>query len=186
MKRILFSVLAVTCIYITGCCSIPRVASYKELYSIAKEEKKKKGSFNKSKVVLIKDFRGHEISGQNLAAFKEKVEKYISDHPDLNETAKNNLRELKVTAGTAKEEVKLLLGEPDRVNIDKKDLTCQTWIYRTDKNSTFTVIFLPVFFGHEEYFLYFKDSALALIERHYLEQTFYSSGSGTSVQAARY
>ena len=183
MRKILPAILVLSCIYITGCCSVPRVASCKQLYSIAKEEKKIKGRFSKSKIALIKDFRGKEVFEENITALKEKVENYISSHTDLNETAKNNLRKLKVTDGAPKEEVKLLLGEPDKVvKTEKKDTASEIWIYRTSKPSTFTIILLPVFFGHEEYYLYFKDSALTLIERHYLAQTFYASDSGMGLQ----
>jgi len=184
MKKILFSILILFCIYISGCCSIPRVASYKQLYSFAKEEKKIKGSFGKSKIVSIKDFRENEVFDENIIALKEMVEKYISSHTDLNGSTKNNLRELKVTEGAAGEEVKLLLGEPDKVvKTGKKTyITSEIWIYKINKSSTFTIIFLPVFFGHEEYYLYFKDNVLTLIERHYLEQTFYASDSGMGLQ----
>jgi len=182
MRKISLLVSVLFCVYITGCCSIPRVTSYQQLYSIAKEEKKIKAGFSKTKIVLIKDFRENEAYDENITALKEKVEKYISGHTDLNESTKNNLRELKVTEGAAKEEVKLLLGEPDKVvKTDKKDIASEIWSYRINKRSIFTIVFLPIFFGHEEYYLYFKDSTLTFIERHYLEQTFYSSGSGMGV-----
>ena len=183
MKRILFSVLIFFCLYLAGCCSIPRVANYKQLYSIAKEEKKTKGKFSKSKIVLTKDLRENEVFNQDIALLKEKVERYISGHADLSEPTKSNLRELRVTEGATKEEVKLLLGEPDKVmKSDKEDIASEIWIYRTNKSSTFTIVFIPVFFGHEKYYLYFKDNLLTLIERYYLEQTFYASDSNMGLQ----
>jgi hypothetical protein len=171
---------------ISGCCSVPRADSYKQLYSYTKEEKTTKGKFGfKTKATLIKDFRENEAFAENITALKEKVEKYISTHTDLNELTKNYLRELKVTEGATKEEVKLLLGEPDKViKPGKKDGACETWIYATSKRSTFTVIFLPVFFGHEKHYLYFKDDILTLIERHYLEQVFSASDSNMGLMGS--
>ena len=188
MKKILFLILILFCIYITGCCSIPRVASYKQLYSFTKQEKRiKRGFGGKSKVISIKDFRENEMYDEHIAALKEEVEKYISNHTDLNEATKNNLRELKVIQGATKEEVKLLLGEPDKlVKIGKKaDIASEIWIYKINKRSVFTIVFPPVFFGQEKYYLYFKDNILTLIERHYLEQTFYSSGSGMGLERSK-
>jgi len=182
MRKIFFTILGLFCIYLTGCCSIPRVDTYKQIYSITREEKNIKKGFGKRKIVLIKDFRENEAFDEDIAALKEKVEKYISSHPDLSETAKNNLRELKVTEAQTKEEVELLLGQPDKVvKKEEKDIASEIWIYQTSHKSVFTIVFLPVFFGHEEYYLYFKDNILTLIEGHYLEQTFYASGSGMGV-----
>ncbi len=185
MKKVLFLLLILFCIYISGCCSIPRADNYKQLYSFTKEKKKIKGRFGaQSKVISIKDFRENETYDENIAALRERIEKYISSHADLNEAAKNNLRELKVAEGATKEEVKLLLGEPDKVAKigEKVDTATEIWIYQTSKSSIFTIVFLPVFFGREEYYLYFKDNILTLIERHYLEQTFYASDSGMGLQ----
>ncbi|MBM3245792.1 MAG: hypothetical protein FJZ13_00475 [Candidatus Omnitrophica bacterium] len=178
MKKILLLVLAVFCIGMAGCCSIPRTLNYKELYSFTRKEEKIKRKFGGSySAISIKDFRENERYDEEMAAFKEKVEQYILSHPDLSESAKNNLRQFKVSAGASTEEVELLLGKPDRVAVNKADNTGQVWIYKINKRSDFTVIFLPVFFGHEQYYLYFKDNLLALIERHYLEQTFSATDS---------
>lgn len=142
---------------------------------------------NRTKVTSIRDFREREAFDQDINALKEKVEQYISCRSDLNEATKNNLRELKVTGGSSKEDVELLLGEPDKIikNRKKDNLTYEAWIYKTNKRSIFTVIFLPLFFGHEKYSLYFQDNALALIERHYLEQTFSASDSGMGLRGER-
>jgi len=167
-----------------GCCSIPRVHTYKELYSFTKQEKVKKGGFaSKNKVTLIVDFRGNKVFDEDVVALKESVKKYISAHAGLSEPAKNNLQELRVTEGLTKEEIKLLLGEPDKIIVSGKGFSTgsEIWIYATSKKSTFTIIVLPVYFGHEKYYLYFKDNALALIERHYLEQTFSSTDSGVGL-----
>ena len=181
MKKILVLILILSCICISGCWSLPRVASYKELYSFTKEEKNIKGGFgSKRKVVLVKDFRGNEMYDEDMTAFKEKVEKYISSHADLSEPEKNNLRELRVSKGTAKEEVLLLLGKPNKV-IRLNNKACaasEIWIYRTNKRITFIIIVIPVFFTHEGYYLYFEDNILTAIERHSLEETVTTSGIG--------
>ena len=177
MRRILLSILVLFCIYITGCCSIPRVTSYKQLNIFTKQESKSKGRFSsRAKIVSIKDFRENEVLNKDIKTLKEKVEKYISSHADLNESIKNGLRGLRVTEGANKEEVELLLGEPDGiVKKDKEvDAASQVWTYQINKRSVFTIIFLPVYFGHEQYYLYFKDNILTRIERHYLGQTFHA------------
>jgi hypothetical protein len=164
---------------------MPRADTYAQLYSFTKEEKKIKGGISGSrKLVLIKDFRENERYDEDIAALKEEVEEYISRHPDLAEATKNNLRELRITAGAAQKEISLLLGKPDRVieSGDKAGAASEIWIYRINKSSIFTVIVIPVFFTQEAYYLYFKDTVLTKIERHYLEQTFETSGIGLNVQ----
>lgn len=184
MKRIKFAILILFCIAISGCCSLPGVANYSKLYSLTKEEKKIKGGFGgKKKVILIKDFRENEMYDENITALKEEAEKYISLHTDLSEQTKNNLRELIVTAGATEEEVKLLLGEPDKVikQENKTGTRSEMWIYKINKTDVFTIFIIPLFFPHQAYYLYFKDNVLTAIERHYLEQTFQSTDSGVGL-----
>lgn len=181
MKKILFSLLISACISIAGCCSIPRTADYKQLFSFTKEEKKIKGGLGAKRLVSIKDFRENDRLDEDIAALKKRIEGYIASNAGLNESAKNNLRELKAAEGLTVDEVRLLLGEPDRV-IKTDKTRPEIWIYKINKRSTFTIIFLPVFFGHEEYRLYFKDNILILIERHYLKQTFSASDSGMGLE----
>lgn len=148
---------------------MPTAAKYSQIYSFTREEKKVKGGFgSKRKVVSVKDFREIAMYAEDITALKEEIEKYIVAHPDLSESTKNNLRELKVTAGAAKEEVKLLLGEPDKVT---KTSTSEIWIYRINRIRAFTVFIIPVCFVHEGYYLHFKDNALLAIERHSLQQS---------------
>jgi hypothetical protein len=166
-KSTSFPVLILSCLFLSG-CSIPSAARYTQLYSLTKEEKKvSSGLGGKRKVVLIKDFRENEMYEEDLAALKEEVEKYIASHPDLSEAAKNNLRALKVAEGATKEEVKLLLGEPDKASPGHAS---EVWIYRISKMRAFSVFIVPVFFAHEGYYLYFKDGVLTAIERHYPKQ----------------
>lgn len=181
MEKMKFAILILFYIYLSGCCSIPSVSNYSQLYSFTKETKKIKGGFGK-KVILIKDFRENEMYDEDIAALKEKIEKYISHHTDLSEQTKNNLRELKVTQGATEEEVELLLGNPDKVIHpgDNVGFASEIWIYKINKATAFTVVIIPVFFTHEGYYLYFKDNTLTVIERHYLKQTFQSSGLGIS------
>lgn len=175
MKKLLFLNLMLFFIFLAGCCSIPRAQNYPQLYSITKEEKKNKGGFGmRRKAIVIKDFRDNEKFDKDITGLKEEVEKYIAIHPDIGEARKNNLRELKVTAGITEGDVKLLLGEPDKITPGK-------WVYKINKPSNFTIIFLPVFFSRESYHLHFKDKFLTAIERHYLEQTFQTSDSNAGL-----
>ena len=184
MKSIKSAILILFCIAISGCCSLPSVANYSKIYSLTKEEKKIKGGFGgKKKVILIKDFRENEMYDEDITALKEEAEKYISGHTDLSEQIKNNLRELIVTAGATEEEVKLLLGEPDKVikQENKTGTRSEMWIYKINKTDVFTIFIIPLFFPHQAYYLYFKDNVLTAIERHYLEQTFQSTDSGVGL-----
>ncbi len=127
----------------------------------------------KKKSITIKDFRGNDAYDEDIEALKADVEKYISQHPDLSESEKNNLRALKVTQGATVDEAILLLGKPDksvRAAGGGRYGASEIWIYKISKIRVFTIFILPVFPVHEGYYLYFKDGALVEIERHYLKQ----------------
>lgn len=172
MKRLLILVLTFSCFYISG-CSLPTQATCRQIYSFTKVEKEIKGTLSKKKEIQIKDFRENQMYEEDLAALKQDIEKYISDHVNLSEATKSNLRGLKVAEGAAKEEIGLLLGKPDKI---LKAVTsgrynaCEIWIYRINKLRAFNVFILPIFFVHEGYYLYFKDDILVGIERHSLQQ----------------
>lgn len=176
MEKGLLFLTILLLLFITGCCSIPRIVTYGELQSFTREKKKSKASlaFLGANEVLVNDFRERKAGEEDIKNLKSKVESYISSRPGLSESAKNNLQELKVTSSSTKEEVELLLGRPDKViNKNEKNMPgSEAWVYLTNRQSVFSVVFLPVFFDHEKYYLYFKDGLLASIERHYLEQTF--------------
>lgn len=181
MKRIssiLFFAFVGLCF--TG-CSVPRVATYGHIKSITREEIKPKGMFGEADIVSINDFRKSEKYDEDIDALKEKVEKYIATHADLSGTAKNNLRELKVASGSSKEEIELLMGEPDK--IIKPGSATQTaseiWIYTIKKMDAFTVFIIPLFFTRQSYYLYFAGNTLTNIERHYLEQLLESTSPAT-------
>ncbi len=156
---------------------MPIVSTQGPLYSISREEKVTKSGFMGSrKSITIKDFCGNEAYDEEIGALKEEVEKYISQNPNLGEQAKNNLRELKVTDGTTKDEVILLIGKPDKIMRAAgggRYGASEIWIYRISKIRVFTIFILPVFFIHEGYYLYFKDGALVGTEKHSLKQTVY-------------
>lgn len=155
-------------------CSLPAAARYGEIYSITRKEEKIEGAFGSTKkVVSIKDFRESELYEEDIPALKEEVEEYITAHPDLDGPTKNNLRELKVTEGLNKEEVKLLLGEPDKV---AGKASGEIWIYRINRLRVFTFFIIPLFPVHESYYLRFKDDSLSAIERHSLKQTIRQTG----------
>lgn len=159
---------------------MPRMARENQLYGFIREEKRVKGGFgSKKKVVTIKDFRGNEFYDDDVDDLKGLVENYISLHADLGEEAKNNLRELKVTEGSTKEEVKLLLGRPDKISTIGSNAygASELWIYKINEIDTFAIFIIPIFFPHQGYYLYFKDNILAAIERHYLEQTIHQGSA---------
>jgi hypothetical protein len=173
MKTISVAIIVLLSLGIIG-CSMPTVAIQRPLYSFVKEEKRIKGGFmGHKKSITIKDFRGNDAYDEDIAALKAEVEKYISRHPDLSESAKNNLREIKVTQDARDDEVVLLLGKPDklaRVAAGGRYGASEIWIYKISKMRIFTIFIIPVFPVHEGYYLYFKDGALVEIERHYLKQ----------------
>jgi len=168
MKNLTFIFIILSCLLFSS-CSIPSVAKYNQLYSFTKEERKLKGGFgSKNRTeVLVKDFRENEMYEEDITALKEEVEKYIVAHQDLSDETKNALRELKVTEGETTEEVRLLLGDPDK--IAESDLI-ETWIYTINKVRAFTVFIIPVFVAHEGYYLRFQDNRLTAIERHLPKQ----------------
>ncbi len=174
MKIISVSTIVLVSLSLIGCCSIPVTAIQSPLYSFTREEKITKGGFmGKKKSITIKDFRGNEAYDEDIVALKAEIEKYISQHPDLSESAKSNLRELKVTQGATGDEVTLLLGKPDKVvraGGGGPYGASEIWIYKISKIRIFTIFIIPVFFVHEGYYLYFKDGRLVEIERHYLKQ----------------
>jgi len=172
MKRLAVLFLISFCLYVSG-CSLPSAVTCRQLYSFTKGEEKIKGGFGKKKAIWIKDFRENDVYQEDISALKEEIESYISGHPNLGDSAKSNLRELKVTEGATKEEVELLLGKPDKITNTSggsKYGASQIWIYKINKMRAFTVFIVPIFFVHEGYYLYFADNILAAIEKHYLGQ----------------
>lgn len=114
---------------------------------------------------------------EDIAALKEEVEKYISSHDGLSEQKKADLRELKVTEGDTKEEVFLLLGEPEKIS--GAGAGKETWIYRINRLRAFTFFIFPYYFAHEAYYLRFENNKLMSIERHYPKQMVHqASGPG--------
>ena len=187
MKIISVSTIVLVMLSMIG-CSMPTVAIQRPLYSITKEEKRIKSVFGHKKSITIKDFRGNDAYDEDIAALKEEVEKYISQHPDLSEPAKNNLREIKVTPGATADEAALLLGKPDKLvraaGRGRYGAT-QIWIYRISKIRIFTIFILPVFPVHEGYYLYFKDGRLVEIEKHYLKQVVHQNAGPGVVESKK-
>ena len=173
MKTISVSIIILVILSMIG-CSMPTTAIQGSLYSFTREEKRIKSGFGgQKKSITIKDFRANDAYDEDIEALKTEVEEYIREHPDLSESAKNNLREIKVTQGASSDEVVLLLGKPDklvRAAGGGRYGASEIWIYKISKIRTFTIFILPVFPVHEGYYLYFKDGALVEIERHYLKQ----------------
>lgn len=162
MKKVLLFIL-ISSFLVCG-CSLPTATTYEHIYSLSRQEKKVKVGMSKKKTVLIKDFRENEMYEEDYTALKDAIEKYIARHPDLSETQKNNLRELKVIEDQTKEEVELLLGEADKISRSGNG-RAETWIYRINRWRAFTLFIIPVFFSQEGYYLRFKDNQLSRIER---------------------
>ena len=178
MKRLAVLFLISFCLYVSG-CSLPSAVTCGQLYSFTKGEEKIKGGFGKKKAIWIKDFRENDAYQEDIGALNQEIESYISGHPNLGDSAKSNLRELKVTEGAAKEEVELLLGKPDKIANTSGRLkygATQIWIYKVNKMRVFTVFIVPIFPVHEGYYLYFADNILAAIEKHYLKQLIRQEG----------
>ena len=176
MRKIWLIILGVL---ICSGCAVPRTVTYPSITSIYKETTKVKGAFGGNKITEIKDFRENISYEGEIIALKTKAEKFITEHPDLSDAQKSNLRELKVTAGSTKDEIRFLLGEPLEITAPDTDNPYQAtelWIYKLGKKDVVTIFILPVFFVRESYYLYFKDNALAAIERRYLESLI-STGS---------
>lgn len=176
MKKITFFSIMLFLFTLSG-CSIPTAKSYSELYSITEVEKTTKhGMGGKRSSTTVTDFREDEVYPEDFTGLKGEAEKYISQHPDLSEQVKSDLRELKVTPGFTKDEVELLLGEPDKASGDGN-----LWIYRINRMRAFTVFIFPVFFAHEGYYLHFQDNRLASIEKHFPRQVIHQAeGPGLS------
>src|SRR3989338_1398435 len=136
MKIISVSTIVLVSLAMIG-CSLPTAAIQGPLYSFAREEKRIKSGFGgEKKSITIKDFRGNDAYDEDIAALKEEVEKYIFQHPDLSDAAKNNLREIKVTPGASRNEVVLLLGKPDklaRVSGSGRYGASEIYIYKINK-----------------------------------------------------
>jgi hypothetical protein len=140
----------------------------------------------KRKVSLLKegrDFLGNAVDKQDIKAAGEKAEKYISEHSDLSEASKNNLRQLILSEGSNKEEVRLLLGEPTRI-IQPKDKTqdaSEIWLYKSKKSHPFNMLVFPLFPIYEVYCFYFKENVLTEIEKHYWRQTLFARETDTPI-----
>jgi len=113
------------------------------------------------------DFKGNIIYKEYITNLKGKIEDYISHHPEINEEAKSALKNFKVVKGMTKEQVKLLLGNPERVqtlNSKNKFRADQRWVYIMKESRCVYVVPVPVFFTHDAHHLYFKGDILIAME----------------------
>ncbi|MDD5653611.1 MAG: hypothetical protein PHT31_05595 [Candidatus Omnitrophica bacterium] len=173
MKRTIAILLNLCFLSSLSGCSIPTSANYNELYSFTSQEKTTKGMMGfQKKTELVRDFRENEMYVEDIAALKEDVEKYITAHPEISEEIKADMRQLKIAPGFNKQEVELMLGEPDKISGD-------TWIYQISRLRAFTFFIFPFFFAHEGYYLRFNNDRLTAIERHFPKQIIHqASGPG--------
>jgi hypothetical protein len=172
MKKISLGVLSILCTCALG-CSIPMTAKYSQLdiFPPGKADKKSKFSiFMPAR--KPENFLGDKVSKADIEAVKEKSEKYILAHNDLDDASKQYLRDLKVVRGATMEEVRLMLGEPLKIVKSGKNARPfqETWVYKTKKADSFRVLVIPLFSVNETYYLYFKDNILTGINKRYLQQ----------------
>lgn len=172
MKILTYLTLLLLGFYLAS-CSMPTSSRYSQIYSYTKEVKVVKGGFgSNSKYVSIKDFRENDAYDEDIDSLKKEAEEYILLHPEIGEQVKNNLRQLKVTEGSSKDETSLLLGKPLKILETKNNpySASELWIYRISKKNAVTFFIVPFLLVNEGYYLYFKDNSLAAIERHYIKQ----------------
>jgi len=177
MKKLLLVIIL--SIFAAGCSTL-RVTPQSKLPSYIKLEAKKQGfTFGKDKIVSYKDFKNNEIYEEDVDAFKEEVGQYIVKRPELSESVKASLNKLEVTLGLTKEQVILLLGQPDKISSlgPNQYSANQLCIYRITKWRAYTVFIMPVFFVHEGYYLYFKDDILVRIEKRDLKQAIHQGSA---------
>ncbi|MDD5155868.1 MAG: hypothetical protein PHF11_05230, partial [Candidatus Omnitrophica bacterium] len=113
------------------------------------------------------DFKGYLIHKEYTDNLKNKVEEYIAGHPQTSEEARAELRNFKVVKGMTAEQVKLLLGEPERIqplNTGNKFRADARWVYMMKDTVCIYVVPVPLFFTHNAYHLYFKNGVLVGIE----------------------
>jgi len=166
------SFLIIAGITITG-CSIPMAQKYTQLEFANAYKKGKKIQLDIEKPGLdIRDFLGYEMKKDDISSAKEKVETYIAEHADIEESNKAHLQELCVAVGATSGEVELLLGKPEKImkKRNTKHPISEVWIYRTNKPQLFSIVIVPILLVRQGYYLYFKDGILKNIERHYLHQ----------------
>lgn len=124
-------------------------------------------NFYSSNKGVARDFKGNVIYKDRITDLKKKVEDYIAHHPEINEEAKSALKELKVIKGMTREQVKLLLGSPGKVqnlNSRNKFRASQRWVYAMRELRCIYVMPAPLFFTHDAHHLYFKGDILTGIE----------------------
>jgi hypothetical protein len=118
--------------------------------------------------MISRDFKGNIIDNakEYVTNLKGKIEDYLSHHPEINEETKLALKNCKVTKGLTKEQVKLLLGNPERVQTlssKNKFKADQRWVYIMEEQKCI-YLFVPIFFTHNAYHLYFRGDILIAIE----------------------
>ena len=180
MRKVNLVILGVFCVCVLG-CSIPMTAKYSQLNAFSSGKAPKKGKISIfTPAHQPENFLGDKVSKENVEAAKERVEKYILAHSDLDEASKKYLRDLRVVRGASMEEVRLMLGEPAKIIKSGKKTrpSLETWVYKANKSVHFKVLIVSVFPTKETYYLYFKENILTGIKKHYLKQAAASSTRG--------
>lgn len=171
MKRILSYLFTAGILTIFIGCALPgysRINSIESYYDTSEWYKPCFFCADKSRSVTV-DFRNNRIEDKEkyLADLRGKVEEYILRYPETAEETKAALKRFSVITGMTKEQVKLVLGNPEKVqslNSDNKFKSDERWVY-IDKGLTAVQIGpVPIFFTHNANHLYFRDDVLTAIE----------------------
>lgn len=98
---------------------------------------------------------------------KGKVEDYILHHPEIDKETKSSLENFIVVKGMTKEQVRLLLSNPERIQIlnsKNKFRTDERWVYIMQGLQAIQIGPVPIYFTHDAYHLYFRGDILTKIE----------------------
>lgn len=102
-----------------------------------------------------------------ITNLKSKIKNYISTKLAIDGGIKTALESFKVIKGMSKEEVRLLLGNPERtqvLNPKNKFKADERWVYIMKGLQYVYIGPVPVFFTHDAYHLYFSGEVLIAIE----------------------
>ena len=153
-KRLLTVAWVIGLLLLSGCAG-PLYYQRESINSFYKQEN------------LNANFRGTFVESKDVVNLKSKAKDYISRNPAVDEKIKSALANLKVIPGMNQEQVKLLLGEPDKA----QDLGCgnrykanERWVYKKADLKCVYFVPLPLFFTNDSFRLYFKDGIVAGIE----------------------
>lgn len=167
MKKILVLSL---CLVLSG-CALPgysRIDSIDCYYDTTDWYRPSLFGTYKSRSVTM-DFKDNRIDDKTkyLNDLKDKVEEYLLHHPEITEETKSALMKFSVIEGMIKEQVRLLLGNPEIIqslNTENKFRSDERWVYISKELTAVQIGPVPIFFTHDADHLYFRGDILIAIE----------------------